>query len=253
MPRFFEDQKLALDQVVRLNEDNSHKIRSVLRLKKDHIIILFNNTNFEFQSQIINIKSKFIEVKIINAKHKDLSSLHKIHLVTAITKNDNFDLVIQKSTELGVNEITPIITERTVVKYNSNKILHWNKIAIAACCQCGRNNIPKINEITSFTNIVEKYNEITTTHKLIFSPLDFQEHIKYKNTDKILNFLLPLKNINGSRIIILIGPEGGFTLNEIDKANKNLFSVLQLGARILRAETAAIAIVSILQAALGDL
>lgn len=159
------------------------------------------------------------------------------------------DLIVQKSTELGVNEITPIISDRTIVKPKNytNKLDHWRKIAIAACAQCGRNLIPRINSIISFKDFIKIVNQQPTINeqflKLILSP----------------SGLLPLPNLLDNqfntykKIWIIIGPEGGFTPSELNLAHQNQFNLRSLGPRILRTETAPMAIISILQAKFGDL
>ena len=247
MHRFFENHKLEVTQKLFLNKDNSHKIKSVLRLKKDFKIILFNNTNFEFIANIIDLNSKLIQVEILEKIFKDLSSPINIHLAQAIAKNDKMDWILQKVVELGVTQITPILTAQTIARPNNqeNKILHWEGITIAACCQCGRNSIPKINSIIKLQDFLKKI-EISDSCKLILSPEDPHKIIKI--TDQ-----LPIKLKSNKEIIILIGPEGGFNQEELHLAETYSFQKLHLGSRILRTETAPIAILSILQALYGDL
>ena len=249
MHRFFENIQLENANIIQLNYDNSCKIINVLKLKINQEIYLFNNTNFEFFSKIIKISHKTVYVEILNTIKNNLESPLKIHLAQAIAKHDNMDLIIQKSTELGVDEITPIISDRTIVKPKNytNKLDHWRKIAIAACAQCGRNLIPRINSIISFKDFIKIVNQQPTINepclKLILSP----------------SILLPLPNLLDNqfntykRIWIIIGPEGGFTPSELNLAHQNRFNLKSLGPRILRTETTPIAIISILQAKFGDL
>ncbi len=136
--RFFEQQNFILNKKFFLTEQNSHKIISVLRLKVNSKIYLFNNTNIEFTARITNItaiktiKSKIIEIEILQAVHKNLESPLQIHLAQAVAKNDNMDWIIQKAVELGVHKITPIITKRTIVKITAEKnkklLLHWRSM-----------------------------------------------------------------------------------------------------------------------------
>lgn len=246
--RFFEQQDFKINQTFLLNQANSHKIISVLRLQINSQIYLFNNTNYEFLAKIINIQSikkiKHIEIEIITATYKNLESSLKIHLVQAIPKNDNMDLIVQKAIELGVHTITPILTKRTIIKITADKIInktmHWQSIAIAACAQCGRNIVPIINNVLSFDDFIKIDRQSAENHnKFILSP----------NTNTKSNI-----NINMQQeIIIIIGPEGGFSLEELDLAKQKNFRQLTFGPRILRTETAPIVALSILQSKYGDL
>ena len=246
-PRFFESENFTVTNKFILSEPNSHKIISVLKLPIGSIISVFNNTNMEFFAEINNLKvlknKKLIEVKILQAVPNNLESPIKIHLAQAIAKHDNMDLIIQKSVELGVHQITPIVTERTIVKIAANQLLkkieHWQSIAINACCQCGRNIVPKINSAFSFNDFI---NNASTPNKFILSP------INYLNNNNNLNNLDLTKEI-----ILVIGPEGGFSSKELTLATQNQFSSLTIGPRVLRTETAPIVALSILQAKYGDL
>lgn len=240
--RFFEAQVFILNNNFILNEQNSHKIINVLRLAIDSIIKIFNNTNTEFIAKIINIKQKkIVEIIILAATPKNVESPLKIHLVQAIAKHDNMDIIIQKTTELGVYHITPIITDRTIVKINkqqlTKKLEHWQLIAINACCQCGRTIVPKINNIILFKSFLESN---FNTYKFILSP---QKNINKNNLNLDIN----------KEIYIIIGPEGGFSNQELMLAEQNQCVNINIGPRILRTETAAIAAVSVLQANYGDL
>jgi len=243
--RFFEQQNFILNHKFILNKPNSHKIISVLRLQPDAIINIFNNTNLEFIAKIIDIKTnKLIEIQILQAISNNLESPLKIHLAQAIAKHDNMDLIIQKSVELGVYQITPIITDRTIVKIAAHqlikKIEHWQAIAINACCQCGRNIIPKINSILSFNDFI---NNANTPNKFILSPIN-----NSNNSHNLNNLDLNLTK----EITLVIGPEGGFTNTELTLAEQNQFHSLTIGPRILRTETAPIVALSVFQAKYGD-
>ena len=243
--RFFEQQNFILNHKFILNKPNSHKIISVLRLQPDAIINIFNNTNLEFIAKIIDIKTnKLIEIQILQAIPKNLESPLKIHLAQAVAKHDNMDLIIQKAVELGVYEITPIITERTVVKIAANqiskKLEHWQAIATNACCQCGRNIVPKINDILFFKNfIINKNHGITP--KFILSIINNNFNINKLNLDLT------------KQLALIIGPEGGFSTQELALAEQYQCIPITFGPRVLRTETAPIVALSILQAKYGDL
>lgn len=262
MYRFFEETHLKPGSIILLNHNNSFKIINVLKLKINQELYLFNNTNFEFYAKIKDISSKKVAVEIIKSIKNNLESHLKIHLAQAILKNDNMDFIIQKSTELGVDQITPIISERTIVKPKnySNKIEHWHTIAIGACCQCGRNLIPNINSIVKFTDFMKIHAQPTLTNET-------NEALQVNNRKCLKLIMTPYCELNTStlnsinldidciyeKIFIIIGPEGGLTSGELNIAKQHGFNIISLGPRVLRAETAPIVIISILQAKFGDL
>ena len=261
--RFFENQDFIINKKFFLNQQNIHKIISVLRLQLNDVIYLFNNTNREFAAKITNItttkpnkskiKVKIIEIEILQAINKNLESPLKIHLAQAIAKHDNMDWIIQKAIELGVHSITPIITKRTIVKITTeqiqNKTLHWQSIAVAACCQCGRNIVPSINPIIYFDDFINLVQKKDFDNKFILSP-NFDLDSKDLDKNKI-NISI---NIDPKQeIILVVGPEGGFSTEELTIAKKNQFSPLTIGPRVLRTETAPLVALSILQSKYGDL
>lgn len=244
--RFFEQQNFLINKKFLLNQQNSHKIINVLRLSINNIINIFNNTNIEYTAKITRIENKNnIEIIVLTATEKNSESPLKIHLAQAIAKHDNMDFVMQKATELGIHQITPIITDRTIVKVNNSqsikKIEHWQAIATNASCQSGRTMIPKINNIILLNNFIINSNHIHLKYKFILSPNN--------KTNNFSGF-----NLNSKQeIILIIGPEGGFSEQELNLAAQHDFININIGPRILRTETAALAAVSVLQAKFGDL
>lgn len=260
--RFFEAQNFVINKKFFLTKDNSHKIINVLRLKINDHISVFNDTNTEFMASITAIKSKLVEIEIIQVNYKNLESPIKIHLAQAIVKNDNMDWIIQKATELGVYKITPIITKKSIVKTTNQqqKLLHWQSIAIAACCQSGRNIITKINNPVYFDKFLLDPT-LDLSYKFILSPrfpitaTTNNQDTNYNNINaqEQQSSLQPdLLDLN-KEIILMIGSESGFTNEELILALNKQFSVLTLGPRILRTETAPIVAISILQSKYGDL
>ena len=209
--------------------------KNVLRLKKNDCITLFNNRDSkEYQTEIINITNKNISLKVTESKIIKNENNYTINLYQSIIKNENFELVIQKATELGVNNIYPLVTERTNHKFNKNdfgkKLDRWNKIAINATEQCGRVFIPKIKELTNLNKIKLSSEEINLT----LCPYT-------KITDKFTNLIKDNSTFN-----IFIGPEGGFNDMEMTYFKDKDFCMVNLGKRILKAETAPINIISII-------
>lgn len=226
--RFFVDATLRVDQHFKLPEDIQHKISRVLRLVNGDVVYLFNNTGHEYQAVLENNGLKIIAMSA-TAEAPQL----EIHLAQVIGKADTMDLVVQKATELGVASITPLFSQYSI-STKTNKLAHWQKISIAACCQSWRNNLPIIHEPIALEQwIAQPRNHV----QIIFAPTGGklnQHHIT-------------------SPITILVGPEGGFSPEEYALAHKYNFISIALGPRILRTETAGIAAIAILQALGGDM
>jgi 16S rRNA (uracil1498-N3)-methyltransferase len=259
LSRLFENRQLAVGDIFELSIQNSHKVTNVLRLNVNQQVILFNNTNYQFTASINKIKSKQVQVKVSDTKYANLESPLKIHLVQAIATQQKMDFIIQKATELGVYKITPIITKKSKVKFKylenqQQKAKHWEAIAIAACCQSGRNMLPVINQPIDFDDFLVDLLNIESSN---MNSIDFNYHVcklilspnLYPN-----NSIKNWRNIElNQEIVLLVGSESGFTTEEEYSAIKKNFLVLNLGPRILRTETAPIAAISIFQAKYGDL
>lgn len=238
--RFYIDHEVSLNSAVTLDEEVSHYISRVLRLKLGDQIYLFNNSGSEFIANITDINKRTVITNVTDAIVDTNESPLQIHLAQVLGKGDKMDLVIQKATELGVTSITPLYSEHTVVKNvadrSAHKLEHWQKIAIAASCQAGRNFVPNINTPAMLKNWLQ---ECTSSTKLILHPDQSAQHLKE------INF--------STDITILIGPEGGFSNNELQQAQQHNFININLGPRILRTETAGLATIAVLQALAGDL
>ena len=238
MPRFKINQvQITGNNVIIAGDDYRHIVK-VLRFSVNDKIILFDIKGFEYDCVIKEILKKELTLEIIHQYTIDRESNLHISLFQGITKGDKMDLIVQKVTELGVNFIYPVATERSEVR-NTNKISRWQKIADESIKQCGRTKSPSVN-----TEI--KFNELFDIPKsdlnLIF--YENEKSLKIKN-------LKNNKNINS--VSILIGPEGGFSENEVRLAENNDFKSIGVGPRILRSETASIAAITLLQHHFGDI
>lgn len=238
MPRFKVTEEQIIGRKVTISGTDYKHIVKVLRIKPDNKIILFDSKGTEYNCIVKDIFNKELVAEIINKYEVNRESNLNITLFQAITKGDKMDLIVQKATELGVNSIYPVATERSEVR-NTNKISRWQKISDESIKQCGRTNSPSVNaEI--------KFNELFDIQKsdlnLIF--YENEKSLKIKN-------LKNNKNINSASI--LIGPEGGFSENEVKIAELNNFKSIGIGPRILRSETASIAAITLLQHHFGDI
>jgi 16S rRNA (uracil1498-N3)-methyltransferase len=233
-PRLYHPENLNLNEKLQLCE-NAFKHAIVLRLSISDKIILFNNSGYDYLSEIIEIKKKNIMVSILEKIKTEKESILDIHLGQAVSRSDKMDWMIQKAVELGVKEITPLITQYCNAKASQQKLEHWVGIIISSCEQCGRNKIPILNPAVSLSEWLEKSK---ITYGLIFDP---------EATQSLSSLSQPKDQIH-----LLIGPEGGFSLNEIELSKKYHFQSVRLGNRILRTETAAITAISALQTLFGD-
>ena len=240
IPRLFYPDTIALDVEFELTSDAAHHVGNVLRLKPNHPVVLFNGDGNEYSGILTSVAKRKVMVEIDAKLSLDVLSPLPIHLGQGVSKGDRMDVVLQKSVELGVSEITPVLTERCAVKLDPSrwekKQQQWLKIIIGACEQCGRNTLPVLHPPTSLNQWL---GESTQATRLVLSPYAESSITKVPyNTD-------------GFRL--LIGPEGGLTESEVHQSSERGFVPVTMGPIILRTETAALAGISILQGIHGDL
>lgn len=238
-PRFYDPQPLSISTDVDLADDAIQHIR-VLRLKVGTDITLFNGLGGQYNATLLDVQKRSCAVHINSFEQTDNESPLHLHLGQVISRGDRMEFVIQKAVELGVNEITPLMSERCGVKINPERMLkkqqQWQKIAIAACEQSGRNIIPTIHSTAQLTTWCEVADNAT---KLTLHP-----------RAKLSINTLPDKI---QSIRLLIGPEGGLTDEEINLTETLQFTETLLGPRVLRTETAALTAITALQCRFGDL
>ena len=238
-PRFYDPQPLAINHTVKLGDDATQHIR-VLRLKVDSKITLFNGQGGEYHATLVDAQKRSCSVHIDSFHETTNESPLHLHLGQVISRGDRMEFVIQKAVELGVNEITPLVSERCGVKINlermAKKQQQWQKIAIAACEQSGRNIVPIIHQTAQLADWCAEPSDAV---KLTLHP-----RAKYS-----INTLPEQLN----NISLLIGPEGGFSDQEIELTETLNFTETLLGPRVLRTETAALTAITALQCRFGDL
>jgi len=242
MHRFYHSNPLDLNQIIILDEFSSHHALRVMRVKVDDFLVLFNGDGFEYRGRVSDINKKTINVEILSKEKNNSESPININLFQSISSNEKMDMVIQKATELGVNSIQPIFSSRSTIKLSldrtKKRLMHWRQVSISACEQSGRSKIPTIKSPIGFDQVSK---EIKTTNSLnlVLHP-DSQQ---------------PSSNLPheySGDINIFIGPEGGFNQEEVSFLKKQNCINIQLGPRILRTETAPLAIIAILQYKYGD-
>ncbi len=219
-----------------IDSSESHHIIHVKRLKIGDSIALFNGVGVECNPEIVEIIGNKVTVEVNQYKTVSKENKVGIDIAFAIPKGKRFHFLLQKCTELGVRKLIPINCTRSVVKLkaeSSEKIQKWRKIAIEASKQCGRNTITEIGEVVDFCNIIENLD----SYDLPLLACSQPDSNNLKNTLQ--------EHLKPNNIIGFIGPEGGFTSNEIEMAKRAKCEFGSLGQRTLRVETAAIAVSAI--------
>lgn len=233
--------------VLRISGEEARYLRSVLRCKTGDQLQIFDGKGRSYNSIIEHITKKEITVKLLESTQLDAESPLNLILVQGLLKADKMELIIQKSTELGIKEIIPAITARSQFR-ETGKIPRWTKIAENASRQCGRTRVPVIHELIAFNDIFTKYLSIATRGII------FWEERGLPLKDALLNpALSKIPHTDDSPLLIFIGPAGGFTEEEVHIAGVAGLITASLGNRILRAETAAISSIAIIQTLLGDM
>lgn len=244
--RLYTVALLSTGKIIELDEDNGHYVRTVLRLKKDAAIILFNGQGGEYCCTVAEVSRKAVLIAVEQWTDRSVESSLQISLGLGIARGDRMDLVVQKAVELGVNKITPLMTERCVVQFKGEKkpqrLLHWQKIVQHAAEQSGRTTLPSLLEVEALHNWVNQQQGL----KVFLDP--------YAETS--LTELKPesMKACpeRSRRVTLLTGPEGGFSSQERDLATAAGFIPVRLGARTLRTETASLAALAAVQLLWGD-
>lgn len=221
--RFFYNFDETKNNVLIQDKEIIHQIKKVLRLKTGKEIILFNQNNKEALVKILNFSNNIVTGEIINIDDVNREPQKEVNLYVSILKKENFELVCQKTTEIGISNIYPLISDYTV-KLNLN-YERLKRIIKEASEQSGRSKIPNIFKIEKLENIILNINQNDLN---LFFDLNGQ------------NFKNLLKDIaNYNKINIFIGPEGGWSNNEINLAKANNFKIVNFSSLIFRSETAA--------------
>ncbi len=241
IPRIFQNATLKEGIALTLAAEASHHLSRVLRAKEGDKLIIFNGTGGEYAATVHAITKKAVEVQIGEFNAKETESPLNLWLAQGISRGEKMDYTIQKAVELGVKKIIPLFTERCNVKLDqerlSKRLEHWQAISVSAAEQCGRNRIP---DILTPTTLADALPVIPSSSRFVLSP-----HADQKLHTMQLNKTLPA--------VLLIGPEGGLSENEIILTKAHHFLPLNLGPRILRTETAAVAAITALQCYFGDM
>jgi 16S rRNA (uracil1498-N3)-methyltransferase len=237
-PRLFAPIDLPLGAEIRLPDRAAHHL-SVLRLGRGAAITLFDGQGGEFTAELTRVSSNDARARVLSRLALERESPLSISLAQCVSGGDRMDTALQKSTELGVRNIVPVLSERSVVKLAGDRaekrLAHWRGVVIAACEQCGRNRIPGVSDITDISDFLEQHGGAGM--RLLLTP----------DASTTFRQLSPAQEV-----VLLIGPEGGLTAREHEDAGRAGFVPVRFGPRILRTETAPLAAIAAMQALWGD-
>lgn len=236
--RLFLPLTLGEDREIDLSEERSHYMASVLRLRAGSELVVFNGEGGEFEAEVLAVTRRGARVRVGSLRERSCESPLPIHLGLGISRGERMDLAIQKAVELGASAITPLETERSVVKLDSDRRLsrweHWRKVAQSASEQCHRTRVPEVAKPQPLDDWLSG-----DGLKLLLDPLG-------------RHALKDLSPPDGD-VRLLSGPEGGFSAEERARSLAAGFLPIRMGPRILRTETAAIAALTAVQLLWGDL
>jgi 16S rRNA (uracil1498-N3)-methyltransferase len=213
----------------------------VLRMQPGHTLTLFNGEGGEFTAEVQHMGRS--DVRVVVGKHRDVEceAAIQVHLAVGMPANDRMDWLVEKATELGVHRITPLMTERSVVRLSGEraekKQAHWQAVAVSACEQCGRNRVPVIDVPESLNAWLARQ---TPQAEVVHAVLSLHA------STQPLNALRADAGASKTTWVLLNGPEGGLTDAEDAAARAKGFAAVSLGERVLRAETAALGALALL-------
>lgn len=239
MPRFYVPFALHTGQTVDL-PDNVVRHLNVLRTRIHEEIVLFNGNGKAYPSRLSILEKRRAEAEILREEAADNESPLRITLVQAVSSGERMDFTLQKSVELGVTEIRPVLSERCVVRLSGERAdkraARWQDIVVSACEQSGRNSVPQVLLLQNYRDALASLPDDGT--RLLMS----------------LNRASALKDIAPPprHVVLMIGPEGGWTAAEEQLAFDAGFRSITLGPRVLRTETASLAAIAAMQALWGD-
>ena len=239
MPKFFVDPASIQGSNIYITGDDVNHITKVLRLSENDIIMVCDGDGKDYKVSIRNLSKKEVVTEIMEEIPCLTEPPVKVVLFQGIPKASKMEYIIQKNTELGISEIVPVLTHRTVVKIEdkkaeTTKLDRWQKVALEAAKQCNRGRVPVVSQPIRFYEALDRIAE-----------MDIKMMPYEKENTHALKTLLQSQT-SPATIGILIGPEGGFEESEVQEAQDKGISTVTLGPRILRTETAGASVLSIL-------
>lgn len=242
LPRFFCAGDLSQGARRDLPEAAAHHAGRVLRLVVGDPVIVFNGAGGEADARILSIGKDHVAVRVGAWRSRETEPLVRVALLQGLSARERMDFTVQKAVELGVAEIFPVETRRSVMRLAeeraARRIEHWRNLVVAACEQCGRNRVPEVHPVCALPDWLGAHSSAPDEQRLILSPL---------GETRLRDLSAP------KRVLLLAGPEGGFAPEEVQMAKACGFTPVRLGPRVLRTETAALAALAAIHALWGDL
>lgn len=236
LSRFFIDAPLSLGEHP-LPEAQAHYIGRVLRMAEGDAVQLFDGSGTEYRGVLLEVGKKRVSVRLDESLAGQRESPLRIHLGQGVSRGERMDWAIQKATELGVTEITPIVSERCEVRLKDERadkrLAHWRQVAISACEQCGRSSVPLIHPPELLADWLKN---VEAELKLVLHPV----------AEPMVSHARP------ASLAFLIGPEGGLADAEVTQAQQAGYHAARLGPRVLRTETAPVVALAVAQQLWGD-
>lgn len=240
IPTLYTETVLTENSEVELDSSSAHHIANVLRMKQGDPVRLFNGDGKFYSGVLSQTSKKHVSAFIESSEQAFSESKLHTHLGQVMSRGDRMDYAIQKSTEMGVNEITPLMSERCELKLKNDRenkrLAHWQQVAISAAEQCGRATVPVIHPVSTLEEWLNTQKDQGLS--LVFHHRDTQN----------LSQIQPVP----THVNLLIGPEGGLSAEEIEQAKQANFIACTFGPRVMRTETAPVACLSVLQWLWGD-
>ena len=239
MHRFFaEPGQIGEKEIVITGADVNH-IRNVLRMRADEEVLIADGQGAEYRCKLTDLSENEVRAQILWKLDGNAELASAVTLFQGLPKSDKMDLIVQKCVELGVDRIVPVSTKRAVVKLDAKKeqtrLKRWNTISESAAKQSGRGVIPEVSGVMSFEKALEEAKKLD----VLLIPYERAEHMA--ETRRVMGEIRP-----GQSVGIFIGPEGGFEESEVEEAVAAGAKAITLGKRILRTETAGLAVMAML-------
>ena len=239
MYHFFAEHENIFKDYIDIRGGDVNHIKNVIRLKTGDEVLISSGDNYDYHCVIDEISDEVVRCKVLEVNEKGNELPVKVYLFQGLPKSDKMELIIQKMVELGVYEIVPVAMKRSVVKLDDkkskSKFIRWNAISESAAKQSKRSIIPEVSQVLTFRQAIEKASKLD----VLLLPYECAEGMDY--TRKCISSIK-----TGSSIGIFIGPEGGFDGDELKLAKEAGWSIITLGKRILRTETAGMMLMSVI-------
>ncbi len=239
MHHFFTDPQNVYEKEIIITGNDVNHMKNVLRIKPGELVKISDGNGIEYECSVNRYESENAILNILNSFKSNSELSSEIYLFQGLPKGDKMELIIQKAAELGVYKVVPVATKRAVVKLDpkkaAKKVERWNAISLSAAKQSGRSMIPEVEQVMSFSEALQYVKQMD----LILFPYELAEGMSI--TKEIISTIK-----SNQKIGVFIGPEGGFEEEEVRKAEEIGAHPITLGKRILRTETAGLAVLSIL-------